>query len=79
MKIGVGGFDPNTTEDEIRSALERYGAVINNVTIQNSDDPYRYLAIIDVDTNEAGANVLVKNINGHMWKDRQLRAMKFLF
>ncbi len=79
MKIAVGGFEPDTTEDEIRLALEKYGAVINSVTIQESDDESKYLAVIDVDTNEAGANVLVKNIDGHIWKDRKLSAMKFLF
>ena len=79
MKITVSGFPPDTTEEEIREAIEDYGAAVTSVTVDPSEDPSEYLAVIDVDTDETGCKVLVDAINGLVWKDRTLRAQRFLF
>ena len=79
MKISIGGFPPDTTETEIREPLEEFGAVINKITIQPSEKESRYMAILDVDTDEAGCKVLAEQINGKVWKGRKLRARSYLF
>ena len=78
MKIGVGGFPPETDAEEIRQALEDFGVPVNEVTIGASPDPSRYLALIYADVDEAGARVLVDKIDGKMWKGKQLRADRYL-
>ncbi len=79
MKISIGGFPPDTTEEEIRKPLEEFGAVINKISIQPSEKEGGYMAILDVDTDETGCKVLAEQINGKMWKGKQLRARSFMF
>ena len=64
---------------EIREALENYGAVVNKVTIEAPEKEGRYLAIVDVDTDETGVKVLTEQINGRVWKGQKLRANAYLF
>ncbi len=78
MKIGVGGFPPETDAAEIRQALEDFGVPVNEVTIEASPDPSRYLALIDADVDETGARVLVELIDGKVWRGKQLRAERYL-
>ncbi|MEA3291172.1 MAG: RNA-binding protein, partial [Pseudomonadota bacterium] len=79
MNIGISGFPPDTSEADIREALEKYGAIINKITIQPSKREDGYLANVDVDTDETGCKVLVEKINGVFWKGRKLRAHSYLF
>lgn len=79
MKITISGFPENTVEDEIREALEEYGAVIKEISIQKSDLEDGYLAFVDVDTDETGCKVLAGQINNRLWKGRKLRARSYLF
>lgn len=79
MKFVIGGFPPETTEQEIREPLEEFGAVITKVTIQPSEKEDGFLAIVEVDTDETGRKVLAEKINGKMWKGRKLRAPSILF
>lgn len=79
MKIAVRGFPPETTEEEIREALEKYGAVVEKIVIEPAKNPEEYLALIEIDTDETGCQVLADAINGTVWKDRRLRADRFMF
>ena len=45
--IGVMGFDPDTTESEIREALAEHGVPIKEITIQPADDPDRARSVRD--------------------------------
>ena len=78
MEIIIAGFPPETTEDEIKEALETYGVTTCKVTILKSHDPSRYTATVDVDTDETGCRVLAEKINGTVWKGKKLRANYFL-
>ena len=78
MEIIIAGFPPDTTEDEIKEALEGYGAPTLEVKIMESNDPDRYTAAVDVDTDETGCRVLAEKINGTVWKGKKLRANYFL-
>ena len=79
MQIAVSGFAPETKQEEISEALENYGVVVNEITIHPSDDPQRFLAVIDVDADETGAQVIIKKIHGNAWKGRRLSAEFFRF
>ncbi len=79
MQIAVSGFAPETTQEEIRKALENYGVVVDEITIYPSDNPERYLAVIGVDADETGAQVIIKAIHGKSWKGRRLSAEFFRF
>ncbi|WP_456406011.1 hypothetical protein [Thiolapillus sp.] len=79
MHIGISGFPPETSEADIREPLEEFGAIVKEITIQPSDQEDRYLAIVDVDTDETGCKVLVEKINGKIWKGKRLRAIQYLF
>ena len=79
MNIGISGFTPNTTEDEIREALEKFGAVVRDVKITPSDDPNRYLATVDIDTDKLGMKVIAEKVNGTVWKGKRLSASGFLY
>jgi len=78
VHIGVSGFAEDTTVEEVKEALESYGAPIISVEFKESEDPARILALIDVDTNEIGCKVLAEKIDGHVWKGRKLRAQSYL-
>ena len=79
MKIGISGFPPETTEEEIRRPLEEFGAVVKSVTIEPSNIRERNVAIVDADTDETGAKVLVKKLDGFYWKGRKLHAYFYRF
>jgi hypothetical protein len=79
MNIAIRGFPSDTTEDEIRTALEEYGVPVERLTIHPSDDQNRFLAVVSVDTNQAGIKVLAQKINGQVWKGQQLSAEYFLY
>ncbi|HHJ17266.1 MAG TPA: RNA-binding protein [Gammaproteobacteria bacterium] len=78
MEIIISGFPPETTEDEIKEALESHGAPILEVKIMESNDVDRYTATVDVDTDETGCRVLAEKVNGTVWKGKKLRANYFL-
>lgn len=78
MKIGIAGFPPDTTEEEIRQALVGFGVPVTHVTIEPSQDQDRFLAVVEADVDEAGARVLVDLINNKVWKGKTLRANRYL-
>jgi len=79
MHISISGFPADTGEDEIRTALEAFGATVNAITMEPSDNGKRPLAVVDVDTDETGAKIIAERINGHIWKGKRLLARAYLF
>ncbi len=79
MRISISGFPEDTSESEIRTALEDFGATVKQITMEPSDDGKRTLAVVDVDTDETGAKIIAEKINGRIWKGRRLRARAYLF
>jgi len=79
MKISIRGFETGTTEKEIRESLEDYGVVVSDVNILKSEADDRYLAVLDLDTDEAGVKYLVKRLNGRVWKGKTLAVSAHLF
>ena len=79
MNIGISGFPPDTSEEEIREALEEFGAVVTSVMITTSEDPDRYVATVDIDTDKLGMKVIAEKINGTVGKGKRLVAMGYLY
>ena len=77
MKIGIAGFPPDTTEEEIGQALKDFGVPVRHVLIEPSNDPERFLAVVDAEVDETGARVLVELINDKVWKGKSLRAQSY--
>ena len=77
MKIGIAGFPPDTTEEEIGQALKDFGVPVKHVVIESSNDPGRFLAVVDAEVDETGARVLVDLINNKMWKGKMLQAHSY--
>jgi len=78
MKIGIAGFPPDTTEEEISQALKDFGVPVTHVAIEPSKDQDRFLAVVEAEVDEAGARVLVDLINNKVWKGKTLRANRYL-
>jgi ribosomal protein L12E/L44/L45/RPP1/RPP2 len=78
VEIAISGFPSETTEDEIREALEKYGVTVKDVSIERSNDPQRNLATVGVDLDESGARVLAKKVNGSFYNGQRLRAETYL-
>jgi len=78
MEIVISGFAPETTEADLREAMETYGAHVLSINILISNNPDRYVAMIDVETDELGCKVLVEKVNGLVWNGHRLRAGYFL-
>lgn len=78
MKIGIAGFPPDTSEEEITQALKGFGVPVKRVAIEPSKDQDRFLAVVEADVDEAGARVLVDLINNKVWKGKTLRANRYL-
>ena len=74
MNIRIAGFAQDTTEDEIREALENYGVGVEKITMVPSDNPELHAAVIGVDTDETGCQVIVDKVNSKAWKGRRLEA-----
>jgi len=79
MNIGISGFPPDTSEEEIREALEEFGAVVTSVMITPSEDPDRYVANVNIDTDKLGMKVIADKINGTVWKGKKLAASGYLY
>ena len=74
MNLSIRGFPADTTEQEIRDALEKFGAKVNSVEIMLSENPDRHLAVVDIDTDRLGIDVIADRINGVVWKGKRLVA-----
>jgi hypothetical protein len=79
MHLSISGFPDDTEEEEIRTALEEFGATVNTITMEPSDDGGHTLALVDVDTDDTGAKIIAEKINGRIWKGKRLRARAYLF
>ena len=80
MHISIRGFSPETSEQEIRQALEDFGVQVNSITYKTDEASGSVpLAIVDVETDQLGAKVLAEHIDGRFWKGKKLRARSYLF
>jgi len=73
MKLWMGNIAPETSEEELRALLEKYGAPavisVERVTEESSSRP---AAIVDVAAATEQMQKLTQRLNGMYWKGRSL-------
>jgi len=73
MKLWMGNIAPDTSEEELRALLEKYGAPavisVERVTEESSSRP---AAIVDVAAETEQLQKLTQRLNGMYWKGRSL-------
>jgi hypothetical protein len=74
MNVVIRNLPDNTSEEEIAELLKEHGVPVTDVTLTNEGDEERYVAVIALDTDHAGATALVKMLDGKFWRGKTLKA-----
>ena len=74
MNVVIRNLPDNTSEDEIAELLKEHGVPVTDVTLTNEGDEQRFVAVIALDTDHAGASALVKMLDGKFWRGKTLKA-----
>jgi len=73
MNVVIRNLPDNTSEEEIGELLKEHGVPVTDVTLTNEGDEDRYLAVVALDTDHAGATALVKMLDGRFWRGKTLK------
>ena len=74
QKLLISGFPKETSEGEIRGALESAGVPVKAILIERQGSEERPIALVEVDTDRNGMRVLTERLDGLVWKGHRLRA-----
>jgi hypothetical protein len=74
MNVVIRNLPDNTSEEEIGELLREHGVPVTGVTLTNEGDEERFVAVVALDTDPAGANALVKMLDGKFWRGQTLKA-----
>lgn len=74
MNVVIGNLPDNTSDTEIRELLQEHGVPVTQVTLTSEGDEERFVAVVALDTDNAGAQALVKMVNGKYWREHTLTA-----
>jgi len=74
MNVVIRNLPEGSSEDEIRDLLREHGVPVIRVTLTNEGNADLCIAVIALDTNRAGADALVKMLDGKFWRGKTLAA-----
>ena len=74
MNVVIENLPDNTSEAEIRELLQEHGVPVTKVTLTSEGDAERLVAVVALDTDNAGAQALVKMVDGRYWREHTLAA-----
>ena len=74
MNVVIRNLPDNTSEAEIRELLQEHGVPVTQVTLTSEGDAEHFVAVIGLDTDNAGAQALVKMLDGKYWREHTLAA-----
>ncbi len=74
MNVVIRNLPDNTSEAEIGELLKEHGVPVTGVKLTNEGDEEHYVAVVALDTDNAGATALVKMLNGKFWRGKTLQA-----
>ncbi|MFQ5643980.1 MAG: hypothetical protein ACE5FQ_09795 [Thiogranum sp.] len=74
MNVVIRNLPEDSNEDEIRGLLQEHGVPVTGVTLSNEGNAELCVAVVALDTNRAGADALVKMLDGKIWRGRTLAA-----
>ncbi|MET0107076.1 MAG: RNA-binding protein [Sedimenticola sp.] len=78
MYITVHDIPPDTTEEEVRSLLSRFGH-IENIHLNAEGNPQRVDAWVKMDISRVGAHMVAQRIQGMPYKGQTLHSYVPLF
>ena len=74
MNVLIRNLPDDISEAEIRELLKEHGVPVTDVTLTREGDAERLVAVVGLDTDNAGAQALVKMVDGKYWRERTLSA-----
>ena len=72
MKLWMGNIAPETTDDELRAFLEKYGVPAVIAVERVASEGSRPAAMVEVAAAPELLNRLTQRLNGMYWKGRSL-------
>ena len=72
MKLWVGNIAPDTSDEELRALIDKYGGGEVLSVQRVADDGPRPAAILDIATTTETMFRLTQRLNGMHWKGRSL-------
>ncbi len=74
MNVVIKNLPGDTSEAEVQEILKEHGVPLKKVKVNNEGNPDIAVAVIALDTDHAGAEALVKMVDGKYWRGRTLHA-----
>ncbi|HHH44788.1 MAG TPA: RNA-binding protein [Gammaproteobacteria bacterium] len=74
MNVVIRNLPQGSSEEEIRELLQEHGVPVTSVTLTNEGNAENCVAVLALDTNRAGADALVKMLDGKFWRGKTLAA-----
>ncbi|HHH40111.1 MAG TPA: RNA-binding protein [Sedimenticola sp.] len=74
MNVLISNLPGDTSEEEVLEILKEHGVPVTKVTLDNEGNRERAVAVVEMDTDHAGAKALANMVNGRFWKGRTLSA-----
>ena len=72
MKLWIGNIAPDTSDDEVRALLQKYGDIEVSSIERVAEDGSRPAAILEVATTTEMMFKITQRLNGLYWKGRSL-------
>ena len=74
MNVLISNLPGDVTAENVEEILKEHGVPVRDVTLSKEGNPDDCDAVVDLDTDHAGANALAKMVDGKYWRGRTLRA-----
>jgi hypothetical protein len=74
MNVLIDHLPPETTEAEVRGILAGHGVPVAAIRLNREGNPDHMVAVVALDTDEAGATALAGMVDGKVWKGHRLTA-----
>ncbi len=74
MNVLIDHLPTDATEAGVREILAEHGVPVTSVRLSNEGNPDHLVAVVALDTDEAGARALAGMVDGRLWKGRRLSA-----
>ncbi len=72
MKLWMGNIAPETTDEEVRAFLEKYGVPAVIAVERVASEGARPAAMVEIAAAPEAVNRLTQRLNGMYWKGRSL-------
>lgn len=79
MNVIIGNLPGETGEEEVRNILLEHGVPVIGVTLTNEGNTTVAVAVVELDSDRAGADALSRLVDGKQWRGRSLTAQVATF